>query len=150
MIEIDERVFTGESYGILCDDILKINTKIRYAGVFDFTHSVGKMQKGVTSNFTPKETQQSGRQAFVRWDSRRMHAGKTGEPICAVGKYENLYRITLPLNKFNLILVSTELDIEPFEIVEKISELKQKYILNHTQSSFNINFSTKNLKFKSI
>jgi len=112
----------------LCDDILVIDPKIRFAGIYDRGDLYTKMQKGLESYLTLEETKMSVRQAFIRWKTRETYAPKTGNPIFVLGEYEKIYRITIPFGNDGLILVSMEKDIQPSEIAQKVIELQKKYI----------------------
>ncbi len=43
-----------------------------------------------------------------------------------MAKYGKVYRITIPVGKAGLILVSTELNVNIEEIVEKVREMRDK------------------------
>ena len=51
-------------------------------------------------------------------------ASKIGQPIYSMAKYERIYRVTVPVGKAGVILVSTELNSNLEEIVEKIREIQ--------------------------
>lgn len=116
------------SFDSLCDEILVIDPKIRFAGVYERGDLYGKMRKGVESYLTPDETKMAARQAFIRWKTRETHASKTGNPLFAIGVYEKMYRITISFGNNGLILISTETSCQPFEIAQKVMELLKKHI----------------------
>jgi len=45
----------------------------------------------------------------------------------ALAKYEKIYRVTVPIGGAGLILITTELDVNVIEIVDKILKIKNKY-----------------------
>ncbi len=53
-------------------------------------------------------------------------ASKIGQPIYSMAKYERIYRITVPVGKAGLILVTAELNSNLEEIVEKIRDEKNR------------------------
>jgi hypothetical protein len=114
-------------YEKICDEILDCDKKIRYAGVYDYGELYDKMRSGLKSYLSREETEMSLSQAVYRWSSRKKTSGKLGKPIFALAKYEKVYRVTIPIKGAGLILISTELDADVNQIVEKILNIKNKY-----------------------
>ena len=114
-------------YEKICDEILECDKNIRYAGVYDYGELYDKMRPGLKSHLTKEETEISLSHAVYRWSTRKKTAEKIGKPIFALAKYEKIYRITIPSTGAGLILISTELDADVIEIVDKILEIKNKY-----------------------
>ena len=110
----------------MCNEILKIDNKIRFAAIYDEGEFHHKMREGLDSYLTPKETENSLAQAEYRWASRKKEGLKIGEPIYAMAKFGKVYRFTIPVGKAGLIIVTTELNINIEEIVEKIIETINK------------------------
>ena len=118
------------TYDKICDEILEFNEKIRYAAVYDYGELHDKIRPGVTSHLTREETETSLSQAIYRWSTRKKTADKIGTPIFALAKYEKIYRITIPIGGAGLILITTELDVNVNEIVDKTLEIRDKYAKN--------------------
>ena len=118
------------SYEKICDEILELNEKIRYAAVYDYGELHDKIRPGITSHLTREETETSLSQAIYRWSTRKKTADKIGTPIFALAKYEKIYRITVPIGGAGLILITTELDVNVNEIVDKTLEIRDKYAKN--------------------
>ncbi len=114
-------------YEKICDEILKCDKKIRYVGVYDYGELHDKMRPGVESFLSREETELSLSQAVYRWSTRKKTSEKIGKPIFALAKYEKIYRVTIPVGGAGLILVSTELDANVNDLVDKILEIKNKY-----------------------
>ncbi len=59
-------------YDKLCKEILKFDSKVRFAGVCDETGEIrfGGQRQGVNNLLTPEETKKSNLQAFARWRLR--------------------------------------------------------------------------------
>jgi|TARA_B110001454_G_scaffold10263_1_gene9663 hypothetical protein len=112
------------SYEKICDQILEFNEKIRYAAVYDYGELVDKIRPGITSHLTREETETSLSQAIYRWSTRKKTSNKIGTPIYALAKYEKIYRITIPIGGAGLILITTELDVNINEIVDKALEIR--------------------------
>jgi hypothetical protein len=109
-----------------CNKILEIDDEIRFAGIYDEGEFYHKIREGLKSYLTPEETENSLAQAQYRWAYRKKDAPKLGEPIYAMAKFGKVYRFTIPVGKAGLIIVTTELNINIEEIVEKIIETRNK------------------------
>ena len=118
------------SYEKICDEILEYNEKIRYAAVYDYGELHDKIRPGITSHLTREETETSLSQAIYRWSTRKKTADKIGTPIFALAKYEKIYRITIPIGGAGLILITTELDVNVNDIVDKTLEIRNEYVKN--------------------
>ena len=115
-------------YDKICDDILACDNKIRYVGIYDYGELHDKVRKGVTTYLTKNETEMSLSQAVYRWSTRKKTATKIGNPIFALALYDKIYRITIPIGGAGLVLISTELDIDIKETVERIIKVRDNYI----------------------
>jgi hypothetical protein len=70
----------------LCDEILKMDGKIRAAAIYDEGICYHKMRDGLKSYLTHEETEISLAQAVYRWASGKKMASKIGQPIYSIGK----------------------------------------------------------------
>jgi hypothetical protein len=109
-------------YDKLCKDILKFDSKVRFAGICDDTGEIrfGGQREGVKNLLTPQETKKSNLQAFARWGLRNSLASKVGKGKYAMAEYENIKRISIPLDADHLILVTTEVAADHLEIINNI------------------------------
>ena len=114
-------------YEKICDEILECDKKIRYVGIYDYGELHDKMRSGLKSHLSREETELSLSQAIYRWSTRKKTAGKIGNPIFALTKYEKIFRITVPTSGAGLILITTELDSDVIKIVDKVLKIKNKY-----------------------
>ena len=118
------------NYEKICDEILEFNEKIRYAAVYDYGELHDKIRPGVISHLTREETETSLSQAIYRWSTRKKTSDKIGTPIFALAKYEKIYRITIPIGGAGLMLITTELDVNVNEIVDKTLEIRDAHTKN--------------------
>jgi len=109
-----------------CNKILEIDDEIRFTAIYDEGEFYHKMREGLESYQTPEETENSLAQAVYRWHSRKKAGPKIGEPIYAMAKYGKVYRIIIPAGIAGVIIVTTELNVNIEEIVEKIIETRNK------------------------
>lgn len=111
-----------------CNDILKIDPKIRFAGIWYNGELVHKSREGLMTFLNEEETEKSVRGAVIRWVTRR-HLGRTlGAPEFALAKYGKVYRITLSLTDNDLILVSTDIDCDIISLAHKIQKMKEDFL----------------------
>jgi len=110
-----------------CSDILKIDSKIRFAGVWYHNELTHKTREGLTPFLDDDETDRSVRDAIIRWSTRKRLASKIGDPEFAIAEYGKTYRVTIPLTKNNLILVSTDTDYDIRGLVDKIQKIKNNF-----------------------
>jgi len=114
-------------YEKICDEILECDKKIRYVGVYDYGELYDKMRSGLKNHLSREETELSLSQAIYRWSTRKKTAEKIGKPVFALAKYKKIYRVTVSIGGAGLILISTELDADVIEIVDKILKIRNKY-----------------------
>lgn len=74
-------VYTAMDYGKLCQEILNLDPKIRFAGVCDDTGETkyGGQGEGVKNRLSPEETKKSNLQALARWALRNAFSPKVGK-----------------------------------------------------------------------
>ena len=116
-------------YNSLNSDILKLNPKVRYAGIYQ-TGKVQmweKIQKGITRLFDQEKTNDTLIHAYMRWRTRQHDSEIIGQPMYSITKYAKINRLTIPANNKALLMVNTESDLEMHEIVDDIIKLIGKY-----------------------
>ncbi len=112
-------------YGNLCEDILNLDPKVRFAGVCDDTGEIkyGGQREGVKNLLMPEETKKSNLQALARWGLRDSLAPRIGKGLYAMAEYEKIKRITFPLENDHLLLVTTETESDHNNIINNILKL---------------------------
>lgn len=112
-------------YERLSKDILNLDPKIRFAGICDETGEIrfGGQREGVNNLLSPEETKKSNLQALARWGLRNGLAPKTGKGRYAMAEYEKIKRITVPLENYHLLLVTTEVEADHGRIIDNILQL---------------------------
>ena len=111
------------NYKKLCDDILLLDSIIRYCGIADHlgTLLAKSYRSGLVPLSSPEETEKYTVQAILRTGAIQGGA-KVGRLQYVIGKYENLLRATIPVisesnNKFYLML-SFDMGCDPVTIIE--------------------------------
>ena len=117
------------NYDKLNSDIIKLNPKIRYSGVYQ-TGKIQiweKLQKGLTRLFDKEKTNDTLIHAYMRWKTRQHTSDVIGQPIYSITKYAKINRLTIAASSKALLMVNSEPDLELHEIVDDIIELIKKY-----------------------
>jgi len=57
------------------------------------------------------------------WDTRGKLSHRIDDAKYSMTVYEKVNQITIPIDKKNLLLLSTELSVKPLEIIDKTFEL---------------------------
>ena len=116
-------------YNKFCGEVLKINPKIRFAGVYNTISGeiYYKMQEGVKKIFTDQQTKDTLIHGYARWKTRLHSSEQIGTPIYTVTKYPKINRLTMPCGENGLLMLSTEPDLEPFQIIDDVCKLREKY-----------------------
>jgi len=112
-------------YGNFCSQILKTDPKIRFASVYDYwaERIAGGMREGLESNLPEKITVNSVNQALLRWKSRKTTEEWIGKTKYAMAEYEKVKRFTFYFNENELLLVSTEPNVDNEFIITSIKKL---------------------------
>jgi hypothetical protein len=117
------------NYNSLNSEILKINSKIRYAGVYHTGSEkiYEKMQKGISRLSDREQTLDTLIHEYMRWKARAHYSSEIGELMYSVTKYEKINRLLIPLHSKALLMINTEPELEPNEIVDEVTKLIEKY-----------------------
>ncbi len=116
-------------YNKFCDEIVKVNPKVRYAGVYNTVSGdvYEKAAKEIERLFTKEQTKKSLTQAYMRWKTRESFSNIAGKPIFTMTKYEKINRMTMPCGKNTILMVSMQSNLEPQTILANVLELIEKY-----------------------
>ena len=114
-------------YESLHKNIMRIDSKIRFATIFDVNGIVlySAHRDGVTNMLSPEENQKSLDQAVSAWKNRNEFANKIGKGMYVLAVYEKIKRITMPLDDEHLLYITTEVNANHDKIIEKALKLKQ-------------------------
>ncbi len=108
----------------LCKDVMEIDDKIRFSMiVLDGKQKFGGYRFDTIGILDSDELDKSIWHAYERMSSRRTQEYKLGQTKYALAEYENVKRVTFPLDQKTLLLVSLELDSDHDSIIRKILNL---------------------------
>ncbi len=125
----NECLTAPKDYEKFCDEVFKLDKKIRFVGIFNSHFKLIKMREGLQSLLSDEETQNSIIDTFSKWKTRQGLAKKLGEPLYAMAEYEKVKRITMPINDDGLILISAEPSVNHETITKEILSIRDKYQL---------------------
>jgi len=113
------------NYEKLCSQIFEIDSKIRYVAVYDFwaERIAGGMRDSLESHLPEKITVNSINQALLRWKSRKTAEEWIGKTKYAMAEYEKIKRFTFYFNENEMLLVSTETNVDNEFIIKSIKKL---------------------------
>jgi len=83
----------------------------------------GGMKKGLDSHLAEKITVNSVNQALLRWKSRKTMEEWVGKTKYAMAEYEKVKRFTFYFNENELLLISTEPNVDNEFIIKSIKKL---------------------------
>jgi hypothetical protein len=112
----------------LCEDILTLDPMIRFVTVFDMKGTIvqSKHREGLTSILNKKESKKSINEILTSNKTHLELNNKYGKEGYSISVFEKIIRITTPLDKKHILYVTTDVDVDPFSIVKKLTKLLQK------------------------
>jgi len=116
------------NYEKLCDEVLKINPRIRFTGVLDSKGDLIAEKSRVDAKLlSPEEVKMSIHYTYERWTRLQNLSYKFGKEKLAITEYENVVLISLHLNK-NLFLLSTDPNTDYTSIISKTNTLITNFL----------------------
>ena len=112
-------------YQKLCDDVMKIDKKIRFAVILsNYGEKIaGGFRPNIESFLSPDEIQMSLFYAGQRWDTRIHLEHRIGKAKYSITEYEKVKQFTLPVDVKHLLLMSTETNADHDVIIENALRL---------------------------
>ena len=109
----------------LYDDIMKIDSTIRYAAVqSEYGEKIcGGFRENVTPILSSEELKMMHYYASQRWETRKNIEHKLGCTKYAMAEYEKLKRISIPINHKYMIMLAIELNTDHTRVINKVLEL---------------------------
>lgn len=114
-------------YEKLCNDVLKIDSHIRFTGVLDSKGDlVIEKNRDDVKLLTPDEVKMSIHYTFERWTRLQNLSYKLGKEKSSVTEYDKVTLISLHLNG-NLFLLSTEPGADYMNIISKANSMIREF-----------------------
>jgi len=120
-------------YSKLCQKGLEIDPEIRFAGILDKEGCLvfGIHKDGVTSLLNDDEVKMSIHYTFQRWENLQNLEYKIGKEKTAVNEYDKVTLISIPFNKDDLFLVSSEPKSNYNHILTKTKSILEDFLQNN-------------------
>jgi len=117
------------SYDELCKNVLELDPKIRFTGVLNADGElIHDTYKGsIEKLLTAEEIRMSFHYTLQRRENVSNLSHKIGSEKSSITKYDKVTLISIPLNKKELLLLSTEPNSDYFEIINKTTTLMKNY-----------------------
>jgi len=110
-------------------NIFELDPIIRFAAVINPAGDRvgGGYRRNISSMLSYDEVNKSLQYAAKRWEARGTLAHRIGEAKYSITEYEKVKQLTFPVNKKDLLLISTEINSNQLKIVNSILELLENY-----------------------
>lgn len=107
------------------EDIFKIEKNIRFITIIDSKGNLIESQhkKGIKSTLNKKESKISIKQITRFWKENQDLSKKFGYPKYGIIEYDKIKRIIIPLDKKELLYITTEPDSNHKKIISKVQNL---------------------------
>jgi predicted transcriptional regulator len=105
-------------------DIVDIDPNIRLVTICDADGTVSRHRQGVKNLLTPEESKKSLEMAMTGWKVRSDLSHKIGKGRYVLVEYEKIKRITMPFGDDYLLYVTTEIEADYFNIINRIRKLE--------------------------
>ena len=114
------------NYQKLQVDIMNIDPKIRLVTICDINGKVmfSDHRQGVKNLLSPEESKESLELAVNSWKIRSKLAPKIGKGKYVLAEYEKIKRITMPLGDNHILYVTTELEADHSNIINRVHSLE--------------------------
>ncbi len=116
------------NYQNLLKKIIQSNEAVRLAAIcLNFGTISEKVQRdGVSLLLSEQDTEKLVREAINSWQTRRKFSQKIGEGQYAMAVYDKIIRITIPLNEFQILLVTLDNTLETPKLIDDIKQILQE------------------------
>ena len=115
-------------YENFCSEILKTDSKIRFASVFDEWAKpvAGGMREGVKGLLSEHMQKELVNLSIMDWKTRKDSAKILGKTKYTLAEYETIKRFSFYLGDDYLLLISTEKDSDTNAVVDEVIKLYYK------------------------
>jgi hypothetical protein len=119
-----------------CKDVLAKGGSIRWAGIVNKNGVIltQKAREGVKLLLTEEENEEYAASAIARQKTRGRFESKIGKMVYAFGRYDRLFRATIPINENYYLLVTFDIEEKNFDsiimdrIAPSISQSRSRFI----------------------
>lgn len=109
----------------LYSDVMKVDSTIRYAAIQNTNGEkiFGGFRDGIIPILSDEELKMMHYYASQRWQTRQNIEHKIGPTKYAMAEYDKLKRISFPINEEFLLMVTTDVQNNHTNIINKVLEI---------------------------
>lgn len=116
-------------FELACESIMNIDEAVRFVGVS--TNKGGmeysKMRENTPSMLTPEQLKMSTYYAKLRHETREHLTNYIGKEEYSMTKYEKVILFTIPFEKDNLLMISSDADANHTKILNEVQKIIKKF-----------------------
>ncbi|QLH02461.1 hypothetical protein C5F47_02220 [Nitrosopumilus cobalaminigenes] len=114
----------------LFSDVLNVDSSIRYAAIQNNAGKIitGGFRENINPILNDEDLQMMHHYASQRWQTRKNIEHKLGPAKYAMAEYNEIKRISFPIDERHLLMVTTEINTDHTNVISKILEL-----INHSK-----------------
>ena len=114
----------------LFSHVLNTDSGIRYVAIQDNTGKIitGGFRENVTPILNDEDIQMMHHYASQRWQTRKNIEHKLGSAKYAMAEYDEIKRISFPIDEKHLLMVTAELSLDHTNVIAQVLEL-----INHSK-----------------
>jgi len=114
-------------YKNLLEEIIQSDDAIRFTAIcLNFGTITEKLQRdGITLLLSEKDTEKLADEAIHTWHTRRKFSQRIGQGQYAMTVYDKIIRITIPLNEYQILLVTLDNTLETPKLIDNIKKILQ-------------------------
>ena len=115
-------------YSDLLDEIIHSNDAIRLAAICGNFGTITEkaVREGVTLYLSDKDTEKLIAESINSWKTRRLFSQKIGNGQYAIAVYDKLIRMSIPVNEYQILLVTMEVTLEIPKLITDIKKILQR------------------------
>lgn len=124
----DYQILSENNYKDLLQKIIQSNDNIRLTAICgNFGTITEKVQRAeITLLLTEKDTEKLIVEGIHSWQTRRLFAAKIGQGQYAMTVYDKIIRLTIPLNEYQILLVTLDNVLEAPKLIGDIKKILQE------------------------
>ncbi len=108
------------------NQIMKMDPAVRFVTILDTTDEkvlYSEHRAGATNYLSKEESQDSLQLAINAWKTRSKLTSKIGKGKYVLAEYEKIKRVTMPLDESHLLYVTTDVECDALNLIDKIRKL---------------------------
>lgn len=115
-------------YADLLDQIIHSNDAIRLAAICGNFGTITEkaVRDGVKLYLSDRDTEKLLAESIHSWKTRRLFSQKIGNGQYAIAVYDKLIRLSIPINEYQILLVTMEVTLEIPKLITDIKKILQR------------------------